>query len=211
MPEPFAPYSFAAGSHPLPDRSLPFNPSHPAPGHLDTRPDEHARMGRSGFMGRLRLAARAIDLRLKADPMQSICHGDAKGANILYREESNQCVPLVYDFQYCGKACVAKDLAYFFNVEANASEETPLLRSYHEKLSTLLTAQGDAPPSLDALKTAHELALCDWRRFSEIGLGGWGDGSANRRVEALLDRLDSGKALASEQDYVLAMQREFPA
>ena len=77
-------------------------------------------MGRSGFMGRLRLAARAIDLRLKADPMQSICHGDAKGANILYREESNQCVPLVYDFQYCGKACVAKDLAYFFNVEANA-------------------------------------------------------------------------------------------
>ena len=35
-------------------------------------------------MGRLRLAARAIDLRLKADPLQSVCHGDAKGANIMY-------------------------------------------------------------------------------------------------------------------------------
>lgn len=48
--------------------------------HLDTRPEEHAHMGSSGWMGRLRLAARAIDLRLKADPMQSVCHGDAKGA-----------------------------------------------------------------------------------------------------------------------------------
>ena len=75
----------------------------------------------------------------------------------------------------------------------------------------MLAAQGDTPPSLDALKTAHELALCDWRRFSEIGLGGWGDGRANRRVQALLDRLDGGKALASEQAYIEAMEREFPA
>ena len=52
--------------------------------HLDTRPEEHARMGKSGWMGRLRLAARAIDARLKADPLQSIVHGDAKGANIVY-------------------------------------------------------------------------------------------------------------------------------
>jgi len=43
-------------------------------------------------------------------------------------------VPLVYDFQYCGKACVAKDLAYFFNVDvmaAAAEEEAPVLPSYH--------------------------------------------------------------------------------
>lgn len=36
--------------------------------HLDTRPDEHRRMSGSGWMGRLKLAARAIDLRLKAVP-----------------------------------------------------------------------------------------------------------------------------------------------
>ena len=36
--------------------------------HLDTRPEEHRRMGSSGWMGRLKLAARAIDLRLKAEP-----------------------------------------------------------------------------------------------------------------------------------------------
>ena len=43
-------------------------------------------------------------------------------------------MPLVYDFQYCGKACVAKDLAYFFNVDvmaAAAEEEAPVLPSYH--------------------------------------------------------------------------------
>ena len=68
--------------------------------HLDTRPEEHMRMGSSGWMGRLRLAARAIDLRLKADPMQSVCHGDAKGANILYATGvGGVAMPLVYDFQ----------------------------------------------------------------------------------------------------------------
>lgn len=41
-------------------------------------------MSSAGWMGRLKLAARAIDARLKSDPMQTVCHGDAKGANILY-------------------------------------------------------------------------------------------------------------------------------
>jgi len=163
-------------------------------------------------MGRLKLAARAIDLRLKADKMQSVCHGDAKGANILYATgEGGVAVPLVYDFQYCGKAAVAKDLAYFFNVEGSPSEEARLLQSYHAELSNLLVKQGDDPPSLDYLRSSLEIALCDWRRFSEIGLGGYGDSTANRRVQKLLDKLDNGKALASEQAYIDAMQREFPA
>jgi hypothetical protein len=179
--------------------------------HLDTRPDEHARMGKSGWMNRLRLAARAIDLRLKADPMQSICHGDAKGANIVYGTGvDGEAVPLVYDFQYIGKACVMKDMAYFLNVEADASDEERLLAHYHKELSALLTNQGDTPPSLDALRTALDLSLADWRRFSEVGLGGWGDSGANRRVQALLQKLDKGSALASEEAYIKAMQREFP-
>lgn len=181
--------------------------------HLDTRPDEHKRMGSSGWMGRLRLAARAIDLRLKADPMQSVCHGDAKGANIMYTSEPDgSTVPLVYDFQYCGKACPTKDLAYFFNVDAYVSgkEEEALLRHYHVELSRLLEAQGDTPPTYEALEVALELALCDWRRFSEVGLGGWGDGGATGRVVKVLDRLDGGRALASEQAYIEAMQKEFP-
>ena len=89
-------------------------------------------------------------------------------------------------------------------------DQLPLLATYHAQLCALLTAQGDAPPSMEALKTALELALCDWRRFSEVGLGGWGDGGANRRVQALLDRLDGGESLGSETKYIAAMQREFP-
>ena len=115
--------------------------------HLDTRPDEHRRMSSGSWLGRLKLAARAIDLRLKADPLQSVCHGDAKGANIMYATgEGGAAVALVYDMQYCGKAAVTKDLAYFFNVDANSADEERLLRRYHEELSTLLTAQGDTPP-----------------------------------------------------------------
>ena len=156
-------------------------------------------------------AARAIDLRLKADACQGVCHGDAKGANILYaRDDSGACVPLVYDFQYCGKACVTKDLAYFFNVEAGHGDEARLLQLYHRELCTRLDEHGDAPPSLEALETSLELAIADWRRFSEVGLGGWGDGAADRRVQELLKRLDGGKVLDSEEAYIEAVQREFP-
>eukprot|EP00927_Polykrikos_kofoidii_P062300 TRINITY_DN57106_c0_g1_i1.p1 TRINITY_DN57106_c0_g1~~TRINITY_DN57106_c0_g1_i1.p1 ORF type:complete len:361 (+),score=56.13 TRINITY_DN57106_c0_g1_i1:94-1176(+) len=181
--------------------------------HLDTRPDEHARMGTSGWMGRLKLAARAIDLRLKADLLQTICHGDAKGANIMYSHgEDGVAVPLVYDFQYCGKGAATKDLAYFLNVDVYATnaDEERILQLYHSELSDLLMAQGDVVPSFEILRTSFELALCDWRRFSEIGLGGWGDQSANGRVQKLLERLDGGKKLQSEEAYIEAMTREFP-
>ena len=52
--------------------------------YLDTRPDEHEAMPTRGWEGRLRRAARVIDLRLKADPLQTICHGDAKDANMVF-------------------------------------------------------------------------------------------------------------------------------
>ncbi|KAK7230832.1 phosphotransferase [Aureococcus anophagefferens] len=77
--------------------------------YLDTRPDEHAAMPTKGWEGRLRLAARAIDDRLKSDSSQTIVHGDAKSANIIFAADGE---PLFYDFQYVGKACCAKDLAY---------------------------------------------------------------------------------------------------
>ena len=113
-------------------------------------------------------------------------------------------------FQYCGKAAITKDLAYFFNVYASSSAESKLLTLYHKELSNLLEAQGDIPPTVDSLRASLELALCDWRRFSEVGLGGWGDGGANRRVQAVLDRLDGGRPLGSEQAYIDAMAREYP-
>ncbi|CAK9092102.1 APH domain-containing protein [Durusdinium trenchii] len=193
--------------------------------HLDTRPDEHRRMSGSGWMGRLKLAARAIDLRLKAAAwfkqggqivagptsvsilaaksqswrLLQVCHGDAKGANILYTN----------------------------------GDGGPPPRTFHrsQELSERLRSLGDPVPDLEQFRTSLELALCDWRRFSEIGLGGWGDSSATKRVMKawrcfvlrdggdseeedefpVLERLDHGKALASEEAYIAAMQKEFPA
>jgi hypothetical protein len=92
--------------------------------YLDTRPDEWNAMPTRGWEGRLRLAARAIDLRLKADPLQSICHGDAKSANILFDGGE----PLLYDFQYCGKAPPTKDLAYFLACGSNVEGAVTVCR-----------------------------------------------------------------------------------
>lgn len=85
-----------------------------------------------------------------------------------------------------------------------------MVEFYHEQLSSLLSKQGDTPPSLDELKISIELALCDWRRFSEVGLGGWGHSSANQRVIHILDQLDGGSMLQSEQAYIDAVQVHFP-
>ena len=109
-----------------------------------------------------------------------------------------------------GKASRAKDLAYFLTVEADVSEESVLLHTYHQALSSMLALQGDEPPSFEALQTSVELAICDWRRFSEVGLGGWGDSGATRRVQKVLDRLGAGRVLGSEEAYIDAVKKEFP-
>ncbi|CAJ1415859.1 unnamed protein product [Effrenium voratum] len=87
----------------------------------------------------LRYAAHGIDARLQADKMQTMCHGDPKGANIMHDEEAGIAF---YDFQWFGKAPPAKDLAYFFGVAAGGlsseDKERELLRAYHAELTPLL-------------------------------------------------------------------------
>ncbi|CAK9024915.1 unnamed protein product [Durusdinium trenchii] len=89
----------------------------------------------------LRWAAKGIDERLQADKMQTMCHGDPKGANIMYDEEQGISF---YDFQWFGKAPPSKDLAYFFGVAAHGlskeENERELLKFYHTELSKLLEA-----------------------------------------------------------------------
>ena len=70
--------------------------------HLDTRPDEHDSMPRRGWEGRLKLAARTIDERLKRDKMQCCIHGDAKDANMLFYEsgDGGEGGVSMYDFLY---------------------------------------------------------------------------------------------------------------
>ena len=59
-------------------------------------------MPRKGWEGRLKLAARAIDERLRRDEMQCCIHGDAKDANMLFHSDDDGSGGVsMYDFQYC--------------------------------------------------------------------------------------------------------------
>ena len=177
--------------------------------YLDTRFEEHERMPNKGWEGRLRLAARALDARLKADPLQSIVHGDAKEANMIITKDGS--IGFV-DFQYCGKACVAKDLAYCLCCASDTpEEEASLLKGYHQDLSQLLIAQGDTPPELNKLEDALELAYADLGRWMS-GWGWWGHaGMLRERIVKLLDKLDGGSALkGGEAEYKEAVMRAFP-
>jgi hypothetical protein len=173
---------------------------------LDTRRDEWERMPTKGWEGRLRLAARALDERLKADPMQTIVHGDAKEANMVFDVAG---AVGFCDFQYVGMAPPSKDLAYCLCCASSTpAAEAALLKHYHNELSTRLAAQGDASPSLDALATSTSLAYCDLGRWMS-GWGWWGH-DLRGKILPVLDRLDGGKALPSDEAYVVAMRREFP-
>ena len=175
--------------------------------YLDTRPDELAAMPTRGWEGRLRMAAGAIDERLKADPMQTICHGDAKDENMLFDDDGvGMC-----DFQYCGKGPPSKDVAYvLICASAEAGEEERLIEAYHAELSRLLRAQGDSVPARDHLDDAIALSHADLGRWMS-GWGWWGlRGQLQSKIVALLDRLDGGKRLGSEAAYADAVRREFP-
>eukprot|EP00448_Togula_jolla_P005230 CAMPEP_0170611762 /NCGR_PEP_ID=MMETSP0224-20130122/23361_1 /TAXON_ID=285029 /ORGANISM="Togula jolla, Strain CCCM 725" /LENGTH=315 /DNA_ID=CAMNT_0010937217 /DNA_START=114 /DNA_END=1061 /DNA_ORIENTATION=+ len=176
--------------------------------YLDTRPDEHKNMSSRGWEGRLKLAARALDVRLKADPMQTICHGDAKDANMLFTTEGGRPVVLMYDFQYCGKAPPAKDLAYLFTCASNTPElEDQLLKYYYDELLSVLDIN-DVQPTLEALQESLALSYCDLGRWMS-GWGWWGNSIANK-IQAVLNKIDGGSPLASQEAYVEAVMREFP-
>lgn len=169
--------------------------------HFDTRQKEYMEMSQSGIDGRHRLAARGLDERLKADCMQTICHGDAKAANIMFDTELGVSF---FDFQWTGKAPPTKDLAYFLACavsDADASTEERYLRHYFQELSALLAAQGDRPPTFEIFHASYVLACVDLARWM-AGWSYWGNKQLLKgHVQAVLDLLDQGDALESESAY----------
>lgn len=190
--------------------------------YLDTRPDEYDAMPRTGWQGRLKRAARAIDSRLKRDPLQCLIHGDVKEANVLYSVDTNaaktsditpslsavatMATVTMCDFQYCGKGPPTKDLAYFLCSSANVIDEVAAVEYYLEQLTMRLTSDVEVP-SLDELQESLDIAFCDFYRFMS-GWGFWGSGGEDR-VKAVLNRLDGGKDLGSEEFYDEAMKRVY--
>ncbi|CAB9508193.1 Pfam:DUF227 [Seminavis robusta] len=174
--------------------------------HLDTRPNEWQDMPRHGWEGRLKKAARAIDERLKRDPLQCLVHGDTKDANILYCDNNE----LAFcDFQYVGRGPPSRDLSYYF-CSSHVDDYEELVQFYFDSLLQHLTARGittAALPTRQQLDDSLELAFCDFCRFM-AGWGYWGY-DLSKQVKVTLDKLDGGKMLKTEQDYQEAMERVF--
>lgn len=174
--------------------------------HLDTRPDEHAAMSRRGWHGRLKLAASALDSCLKRDSMQCLVHGDPKEANIMKLQQDNGKIAM-YDFQYCGKGTPTRDLAYFLCSSCDEDGEDELVQYYYQELSNQLNRKGVIPPNLEHFQKSLLLAFCDFYRFL-CGWGQWGY-DLQDKAQLLLQKLDHGKDLGSEDAYEKAIRHEF--
>lgn len=137
--------------------------------HLETRPDEWERMENIA----LKDAATAIDKRLQSAKYQTIIHGDAKLANFCFAE--NGSVAAV-DFQYVGKGCGMKDVAYFisscFEAEECEKYEEELLQHYFEKLEDSLDNTTEFQEVKKEWSMLYRYAWADLYRF----LDGWSPG-----------------------------------
>ncbi|MEM6917159.1 MAG: phosphotransferase [Verrucomicrobiota bacterium] len=138
--------------------------------HLETRPDELAALEDPD----LKEAAKKIDARLSEAKYQTFVHGDAKLANFCFSRDGRKVAAL--DFQYVGRGCGMKDVAYFIGScleeEACELEEARLLDTYFSFLIPSLTEQY---PSMDVSELEREwrelfpIAWTDFHRF----LKGW--------------------------------------
>ncbi|RYE31695.1 MAG: DUF1679 domain-containing protein, partial [Sphingobacteriales bacterium] len=99
--------------------------------YLDTRQDEF-----SGLNEDWKTLGRKVDEKLKGDgyTFQTLTHGDAKSANIVFNSEGTECA--MYDFQYVGRGYGVKDLVYFLSTSTRnmAQNEKELLGYYYEEL-----------------------------------------------------------------------------
>lgn len=140
--------------------------------HLDTRPEEFSSMPESD----LKSAAKGIDRALKAARFQTLVHGDAKIANFCVSPDGRVAA---VDFQYVGRGCGMKDVAYFVSSCFSESEcerrEGEILERYFGLLGRAVQKRGlqISWKSLESeWRMMYVLAWADFYRF----LAGWSPG-----------------------------------
>jgi len=144
--------------------------------YLDTRQDEFSELSEDW-----KALGIKVDEKLKGDgyTFQTLNHGDAKAANIVFNSEGTECA--MYDFQYVGRGYGVKDVVYFLSTSVKniAQNEKDLLKYYYEELVKGLSrkqngAQLAEQYTFDIMMEHYEYALIDWLRFMK-GWGMWGD------------------------------------
>ena len=148
--------------------------------HLQTRAEEFEAMPE----GELKDAAELLDARLAQCRFQTLVHGDAKVANICFPQNSSD-VAMV-DFQYTGRGCGIRDVAYFLGsclderqCERHAEQ---LLEGYFEALGKCL-----APDISEQVRGEwHSLYAIAWADFHRF-LAGWMPG--HKKINRYTQRL----------------------
>lgn len=147
--------------------------------HLETRPDELAVLSDEA----LRQAAPLIDQKLRQCHYQTLVHGDAKLANFCFGQNglnhASVAKVAAVDFQYVGRGCGIKDVAYFIGSCLNEDEceamENQLLAYYFSVLLDRVTDK-DTSVNVDDLESEwralYPVAWADFHRF----IKGWSPG-----------------------------------
>ena len=124
--------------------------------HLATRLDELAAITDE----HIRATARELDAALSGARYQTILHGDAKEANFCFTADARAVAAV--DFQYTGRGCGMKDVAYLLHGHDDRHLET--------YFAALRDALGAAAAPVEAeWRGLYRTAQLDLRRF----LAGW--------------------------------------
>ncbi len=164
--------------------------------HLDTRPDELAALEDKA----LQQAAPLIDQRLRDCRYQSVVHGDAKLANFCFTTDAAAPRVAAVDFQYVGRGCGIKDVAYFIGScvhEEDLDEVTAALLNHYFATLREQVAQKHPDISVTRLeqewRALYDIAWADFHRF----LKGWSPGHwklnsySERLTQGVIERLQA--------------------
>ncbi|MBF0419832.1 MAG: DUF1679 domain-containing protein [Magnetococcales bacterium] len=139
--------------------------------HLETRPDELKRLNDP----QLRMVAPLIDQKLKNTRYLTIVHGDAKLANFCFSNDASHVAAV--DFQYVGKGCGMKDVAYFvgscLSEDRCEKMEDIVLNFYFSELLNNINDPNIDKQELEAQwRALYPVAWADFHRF----IKGWSPG-----------------------------------
>jgi thiamine kinase-like enzyme len=141
----------------------------------------------------------AIDYAVQSIPrcFQTLIHGDAKVANVLFDSQEEHVA--MYDFQYCGWSSPMRDVAAFLVTSTQKLDEDiqdRLLRFYHKELISELSNRDQEAAkyySFDLMLEHYGSCIADFYRF-QYSWGLWGQYEfagqmAEKWIDANRDRI----------------------
>ena len=183
--------------------------------HLQTRPEELANIEGT----QLHRFAGLLDARLRCAPFQTLVHGDAKLANFLFSEDHSRVAGV--DFQYVGRGCAMKDVAYFLGSCLSGSEcegmAPKVLDLYFKSLCPCLPDHIDTHALEREWRSLYPVAWADFQRFmlgwspGHRKLTPYSDATTKRAIDGIAqDLMGAAKKAALVAGHYIQTQRHTP-